>query len=311
MRSLGTFPPTPIACKKLCPSGAKKQVSSAHTDNCSATSDIFDKPVTDHGRRHDRSSEDHLSPCSKHLPIHSSCKCTASWSLSPAPAAKKGKVSKWHNDQAPQGCAKAQDYKDTVYHGIVQACHNFEAWIGASGAWPDPEEQIMWARDAWDIVCKDISEQYELTKRMLGSVGDSPAQVGSMLMSLCRSRLTDLALVVMSKILFARRIPFGAIRRGLRCCSRTMLSTTRYHSHISWWYPTSSDQSRIRRCLVAMHSIEIYPTSCTMHGSWTRWHAMLNSRTISSPSHSTPCPLYSVQYVLTSHVSCFLSRPWA
>jgi hypothetical protein len=254
MRSLGTFPSSPVAHKKLRPSGTKKPVPSAPTSTRSATPDIFDEPVTDRGRRHDRSSDNHLPPRSEHSLPHLLRKCTALRSLSPAPPVKKGKVSEWHNGQAPQGRTKARDYEDTVYHGIVQACHDFEARIGASGAWPDPEEQIAWARDAWDIVCKDIGEQYELTERMLGLVGDNLLYVSSMLipMSLRRSSLADLALAVMSKILFAlrlplpmdlssatRRIPFGAIRRGLRHCSRTMLSTTRYHSRVSWRYPTS------------------------------------------------------------------------
>jgi Domain of unknown function (DUF6532) len=180
MRSLGTFPSTPIAHKKLCPSGAKKPVPgpSAPTSTRSVTPDIFDEPVIDRGRRHDHSSDDHLPPRSEHSLPNLSCKRTASRSLSPAPPTKKGKVSEWHNGQAPQGRAKARDYEDTVYHGIVQACHDFEARIGASGAWPDPEEQIAWARDAWDIVCKDIGEQYELTKRMLGLVRDNLVYVG-------------------------------------------------------------------------------------------------------------------------------------
>jgi hypothetical protein len=173
MRSLGTFPSTPITHNKLRLSGAKKPVLSAPTSTRSVTPDIFNEPVTDRGRRHDRSSEDHLPPRSECSLPHSECSLTASRSLSPAPPTKKGKVSEWHNSQAPQGRAKARDYENTVYHGLVQACHDFEARIGASGAWPDPEEQIVWARETWDIVCKDIGKQYELTKRMLGLVSDN------------------------------------------------------------------------------------------------------------------------------------------
>jgi hypothetical protein len=79
-------------------------------------------------------------------------------------------VAQWHNGQAPQGRAKARDYEDSVYRGIIQACHDFEARIGSADAWPDHEEQVVWARDCWNIVCTNMGEQYELTEQILGLV---------------------------------------------------------------------------------------------------------------------------------------------
>ena len=153
--------------------------------------------------------EDHSSDSQCSRPTHSSChssspspwKRTASRSLSPELPAKQGKVAQWHNGQAPQGRAKAQDYEDSVYRGIIQACHDFEARIGSAGAWPDTEVQVAWARDCWNKVCTDIGEQYELTERILGLVcARIYIQLWINSLSFHRSSLVVRMLVAMSRI---------------------------------------------------------------------------------------------------------------
>ena len=158
--------------------------SFAPTSTRPTTPVLSNEPVTDHnhqryhspGSQHSRHSSHHhstssLTSATSILPLHHGCKHPASRSPSPAVRTKRGKVAQWLNGRAPQGRAKAQDYKDAIYRGIVQACHDFEARVGALGAWPEPDVQITWACEAWSIVCKDIGE-YELTDRMLGLVCD-------------------------------------------------------------------------------------------------------------------------------------------
>ena len=102
-----------------------------------------------------------FSPISKHV---------ASRSASLAPPHKHLKVAQWFDGKAPTGCAKARDYEDTVYHLIIKACHDYEARVGAKHVWPELDEQISWARDAWKIACEAVGEEYELTDRILGLV---------------------------------------------------------------------------------------------------------------------------------------------
>jgi hypothetical protein len=261
MKSLETFPSTPTACRKLHPSGAPKPVLSVpcSTHSRSATSDIFDQPLTNRGRRHDRSSDDHpqyhspRSRPSSSPPRHAS-KRPASRSLLPAAPVKRGKIAQWHNDRAPQGRPKARDYEDTVYCGIIQACHDFEARIAATAAWPDPDKQITWARDAWDIVFNNPDEQYDLSKRMLGLVSNQFHISQKLISYIHRSSLVAHVPAVTSKTLFTlrsprpmdlslvtKRIPFGAISKRQRHCLRTMPFITRYHTHILSLYPALAD----------------------------------------------------------------------
>jgi hypothetical protein len=158
--------------------------SFAPTSTRPTTPVLSNEPVADRDHQHQLSSGSQRSRHSSHhrgtasptgatsiSPLRHGNKHPASRSPSPAVHTKRGKVAQWHNGRAPQGRAKARDYEDAVYRGIVQACHDFEARVGAQGAWPEPDVQITWAREAWSIVCKDIGE-YELTDRMLGLVCD-------------------------------------------------------------------------------------------------------------------------------------------
>ena len=150
--------------------------SSAPASTRPTTPHLTDEPVTDHGCQRGRSfGSQHSVSRTSLSPLYRGNKRAASQSPSltvPTKRVKDLKVAQWHNGRAPQGRPKARDYEDTVYRAIIQACHDFEARIGALGAWPDVDKQIAWARDAWGIVCKDIGEQYELTDRMLGLVSD-------------------------------------------------------------------------------------------------------------------------------------------
>ena len=169
-----------------------------------STSPLRDSHPTRRGHREDHSSDSRRSRparSSRHSSSPSPRKRTASRSLSPELPAKRGKVAQWHNGQAPQGRAKARDYEDSVYHGIIQACHDFEARIGSAGAWPDTEVQVAWARDCWNKVCADIGEQYELTERILGLVcAQTYIQLWIKSLFFHRSSLVVRMLVAMSKI---------------------------------------------------------------------------------------------------------------
>ena len=70
----------------------------------------------------------------------------------------------------PTGCTKAQDYEDSVYHLIIKACHDYKAHIGGKYSWPELDQQIAWAQEAWKKACGIVKEEYELTDRILALV---------------------------------------------------------------------------------------------------------------------------------------------
>jgi hypothetical protein len=49
---------------------------------------------------------------------------------------------------------------------IIKACHDYEGHIGGVFAWPELDQQIAWAQEAWKKVCEVVKEEYELTDRI-------------------------------------------------------------------------------------------------------------------------------------------------
>lgn len=159
-----------------------------------SNNDLFGAPVSDYGHRRGRSDRS-TSPVARGRPPSRSSasssphrhspltpgnfspigKRVASRSASPAQPRKCLKVAQWHNGVTPTGRAKARDYEDTVYHLIVKACHDYEARIGGKCEWPELDEQIAWAQDAWKKACEVVKEEYELTDRIMSLVSFSNA----------------------------------------------------------------------------------------------------------------------------------------
>jgi hypothetical protein len=82
-------------------------------------------------------------------------------------------VAQWRNGVTPTGRAKARDYEDSVYHVIIKACRDYEARIGGVYEWPQLDQQIAWAQEAWKNACEVVKEEYELTDRILALVSFS------------------------------------------------------------------------------------------------------------------------------------------
>jgi hypothetical protein len=193
IKSLGTFASTPA--RKLRPGSASQRCTLGPLSN----NDLFNATVTDrrHGQSDRSTSSDHghrrgrsespvargrppsCSSMSSSPPRHSPLtpanfspigKRVASRSVSPARPRKHLKVAQWHNGVTPTGRAKARDYEDSVYHLIIKACHDYEARIGGKYSWPELDQQIAWAQEAWKKACEVVKEEYELTDRILALV---------------------------------------------------------------------------------------------------------------------------------------------
>ena len=52
----------------------------------------------------------------------------------------------------------------------IKACHDYETYIGSKYLWPELNQQIAWAQEAWKQACEVVKEEYELTDRILALV---------------------------------------------------------------------------------------------------------------------------------------------
>ena len=181
MKSLGTINASPSRPYKprLRKQGNRPALSPITNGTPGRMGDIFDEPLTEEnetpsrGRRISRTpAPSSRSRASSRPSSPSSRKRTASRSLSAAPPRKQSKtvVPQWLNGQVPTGRAKAHDYEHDVCNLIIKACHDFESRVCSLDAKPDLDTQILWAKDAWKMVCDVIDIDYELTDRILGLV---------------------------------------------------------------------------------------------------------------------------------------------
>ena len=76
----------------------------------------------------------------------------------------------FRNGQVPIGEPKAADYDVEVSRLINRAIKRWEAQIMTIAAFPDQDAQLLWARECWSAVCKNVGKEYELTDRMVGLV---------------------------------------------------------------------------------------------------------------------------------------------
>lgn len=78
----------------------------------------------------------------------------------------------WRDNKAPTGRAKAADYTPDVTGLLLRAINEFECRVFTKNAFPDAEQQVQWAHEAWHAVNQARREAggYELTDRMIGIV---------------------------------------------------------------------------------------------------------------------------------------------
>ncbi|KAH9941044.1 hypothetical protein B0H21DRAFT_676297, partial [Amylocystis lapponica] len=85
----------------------------------------------------------------------------------------ESRPAEFHNNQIPAGRPKASDYKDEVKDVILQAIRDFEWHIYTLNPFPDAEQQVVWAREAWRVACQaqdGMNTYYELTERIIAII---------------------------------------------------------------------------------------------------------------------------------------------
>jgi hypothetical protein len=67
----------------------------------------------------------------------------------------------------PSGRPAIKDYAPIVRRLLLDTAHSYEAWILSNDGFPDKELQYAWAREAWELACKDAGEEFKLSERMM------------------------------------------------------------------------------------------------------------------------------------------------
>ncbi|KAH9951749.1 hypothetical protein B0H21DRAFT_818182 [Amylocystis lapponica] len=81
-------------------------------------------------------------------------------------------TAEWRDGKVPTGRPKAADYTPDVAGLLLRAINEFEWRIYTKNPFPDTEQQVQWAHEAWHAVIQARRDAggYQLTDRMIGII---------------------------------------------------------------------------------------------------------------------------------------------